>query len=268
MMKTLHALLIFVWLVPAPGQMKSEYQPGTILAVVPRPSKTADETTSYDVSVRVANTVYVCLYTPPPGSGTPLYAAGREMLFKVGEKSMTFNDMLGASVEVPIESKTPVAAPAPESLDLDSPSTPTKSTLVIGLTGVKENTPGDLEIEKGSLHFVHSKNVSDIPTSSIVDVVTGSDSQRLIHGAAGTVSQFGPFGSGRFLSLFRSKLDTLTVQYRDGDGGLHGAIFTLPSRESEIVKARLLAAGAHTMVPSASSFTEGSKLPGGARHMP
>jgi hypothetical protein len=267
-MKTLHALLMFVWLVPAIGQMKSEYQPGTILAVVPRQSKTADEITSYDVSVRVANTVYVCLYTPPPGSGTPLYAAGREMLFKVGEKSMTLSDMAGASVEVPIESKTPVEASAPQFLDVDSPSTLAKSTLVIGLTGVKENTPGELGIEEGNLHFVHSKNESYIPISSIVDLVTGGDSQRLVRGAVGTVSQFGPYGSGRFLSLFRSKLDTLTVQYRDSDEGLHGAIFTLPSGKSEAVKARLLAAGAHIMVPSISSLPETSKLADETKHMP
>lgn len=255
MIKALPPYLVFLCLLPAFGQLRSEYQPGTITAVAARPSKAADGITSYDISVRVGNTLYVGLYTPPPGAGTPLYAAGREMLFKVGEKTITFNDMLGRPVDVPIESKTPVAAPAPEPIDADSPPAPTKSTLVIGLSGVKENTSGNLAIEKGNLRFVHSKNVSDIPLSSTLDLVNGSD-------------KVGPYGSGRFLSLFRSKLDTLTIQYCDGDGGLHGAIFTMPSGNSEPLRARLIAAGAHTIISSESSVPEASELRDEARTLP
>jgi len=40
------------------------------------------------------------------------------------------------------------------------------------------------------------------------------------------MSMAAPYGGGRFLSLFRKKIDTLTVQYRDVNDGLHGAIFT------------------------------------------
>ena len=57
-----------------------------------------------------------------------------------------------------------------------------------------------------------------------------------------------PYGSGRFLSLFRTKLDTLTIKYRDADGGLHGAIFTMPVGKAEVIKKELLAQGAHTSV--------------------
>src|SRR6267143_1643905 len=48
------------------------------------------------------------------------------------------------------------------------------------------------------------------------------------------------------LSVFRTKIDTLTVQYRDADGGLHGAIFTMPVGTSEVIKKELVAQGAHT----------------------
>jgi hypothetical protein len=61
---------------------------------------------------------------------------------------------------------------------------------------------------------------------------------------------FGPYGSDRFMSLFRSKLDTLTIQYRDGDGGLHGVIFTSAVGTAEITKGQLLGMGAHTSIPT------------------
>jgi len=70
-----------------------------------------------------------------------------------------------------------------------------------------------------------------------------------VRGTLGTLSMFGPYGSGRFLSLFRSKLDTLTIKYRDGGDGLHGVIFTLPVGTAEGIKEQLVAAGAHTSVP-------------------
>jgi hypothetical protein len=128
-----------------------------------------------------------------------------------------------------------------------------KSIDVIGLVGVKDNTAGMLTVRAAKLHFASPKGTADIDAASIEDVVTGNDSQRAIHGTAGTISMFGPYGSGRFLSLFRSKIDTLTIQYRDADGGLHGAIFTMPPGESEPLKKKLLAAGARTSIPSQPS---------------
>lgn len=138
---------------------------------------------------------------------------------------------------------------------------PTKTTLVTGLPGFKDDSNGSLAVEKGHLQFVHSKNAIEIPVPSITDVVTGSDNQRVIRGKVGTVSMFGPYGSGRFLSLFRSKLDTLTIQYRDGDGGLHGVIFTMAVGQAELLKQQLIAQGAHTTIATESSSShETSKL--------
>ena len=67
-----------------------------------------------------------------------------------------------------------------------------------------------------------------------------------------------PYGGGRFLSLFRKKIDTLTIQYRDVDGGLHGAIFTMPVGNSELMKTALLAQGAHTAEPSVVPVSSGN----------
>jgi hypothetical protein len=128
-----------------------------------------------------------------------------------------------------------------------------KSTKVVqltGLVGVKDNTKGNLTIENGGLHFTHSGSVSDLTPGSVQDVVTGSDSQRVIRGTLGTLSMFGPYGSDRFLSLFRTKLDTLTIQYLDADGALHGAIFTMSVGAAGPIKDQLIALGAHTSIPS------------------
>ena len=126
---------------------------------------------------------------------------------------------------------------------------------VVGLSGVKEHAKGTLTLENGNLQFVHSKAKAVVATTLIQDVVTGNDSQRMIHGFAGTLSTFAPYESGRFLSLFRSKLDTLTIKYLDSDGGLHGAIFTMATGKAEPLKKLLLAQGAHTSIPLQDSST-------------
>jgi hypothetical protein len=93
--------------------------------------------------------------------------------------------------------------------------------------------------------------------ASIEDVVTGKDSQRVIGGTFGTLASIAaPFGSGRALSLFRRKLETMTIQYRDADGGLHGAIFTMPVGKAEMIKKELIAQGAHTTIPMQADSTE------------
>jgi hypothetical protein len=68
--------------------------------------------TSYDISVRVGNTVYVVLYTPPLGDDTVRYVAGRDLLVLAGEKTITYNDMLGNSLQVPIITRTMITAPS------------------------------------------------------------------------------------------------------------------------------------------------------------
>jgi hypothetical protein len=134
--------------------------------------------------------------------------------------------------------------------DAQQPQTSTKATQLTGLMGVKDNTKGSLTIENGNLRFTHSKGADDLALGAMQDVVTGSDSQRAIRGTLGTLSRFGPYGSDRFLSLFRSKLDTLTIQYHDADGGLHGVIFTTPVGTADVIKGELVGLGAHTSVPT------------------
>ena len=92
------------------GQSRSsKYQPGTIMAVKDHLDPN-DSTKRYDVSIRVGNTVYVVLYTPPPGTYGFQYSAGQDMLVSVGNKTITYNDLLGNSRTFPIVSRSPVPA--------------------------------------------------------------------------------------------------------------------------------------------------------------
>jgi len=128
-----------------------------------------------------------------------------------------------------------------------------KAIALTGLTGVKDNAKGKLTVENGKLHFVYGKKSSDIPVASIEDVVTGEDSQAAVGKTVSTLSMAAPYGSGRFLALFRTKFDTLTLRYRDENGALHGVIFALPTAEAEPIKKELLAQGAHTTVGEAKA---------------
>lgn len=94
---------------------QSKYQPGTIMAVKdhvakdhPDSNSTSDLTRRYDISIKVGNTMYVVLYTPPPGKFGVQYAAGQQLLVSVGSKTITYNDMLGKSRNVSILSRTAV----------------------------------------------------------------------------------------------------------------------------------------------------------------
>jgi hypothetical protein len=53
------------------------------------------------------------LYTPPLGMNTVRYAAGRGILVLVGKETITYNDLLGQSHEVPIVSRKPAVETKP-----------------------------------------------------------------------------------------------------------------------------------------------------------
>ncbi len=131
----------------------------------------------------------------------------------------------------------------------------TEAVQVTGLTAIKEDTKGTLTVENGMLTFATPKSSCDVSAASIQDVVTGNDSQRVIRGTVGTLTMLAPYGGGRAISLLRTKIDTITIQYRDSNGGLHGAIFTMPVGKAELIKESLLAQGAHTSFPSQEDST-------------
>ena len=104
---------MFLLTLPAFCQSTSKYQVATITEVKARQAagEGASDPTSYDISVKVADTIYVVLYTTPLSELPPKYAVGRELLVLVGKDTITYNDMLGRSLQVPIESQRPATEP-------------------------------------------------------------------------------------------------------------------------------------------------------------
>ena len=114
MPKLLLGILIFFLPVFTFGQSSatsSTYQPATIIDVSPHqsPGGSNSDDALYEVSAVVGRTVYVVLTPSPLPSGAIRYVVGREVLVHVGEKTITWNDIMGQSHEVPIISRTPVA---------------------------------------------------------------------------------------------------------------------------------------------------------------
>ena len=95
--------------VPVFCQPTSKWQIAIITDVKPRqgPEDAASGAASYDVSVKVGNTMYVVLYTQPSSELPAKYATGRELLVLVGKNTITYNDVLGRSLQVPIVSQRP-----------------------------------------------------------------------------------------------------------------------------------------------------------------
>ena len=98
---------------PALCQSTSKYQVAIISEVKPRQAAGDDpsDPTSYDVSVKVGDTIYVVQYTQPLGELPAKYARGHQLLVLVGKNTITYNDMLGRSFQVPIESQRPAVEP-------------------------------------------------------------------------------------------------------------------------------------------------------------
>ena len=99
---------ILVATLPLFSQSVSNYQVGTITEVKDHQA-TGDRSdiVSYDVSVRVGDTIYQVVYTPPLGASPIKYAAGRNLLVVVSEKTIRYNNIVGESVEVPIVGRKP-----------------------------------------------------------------------------------------------------------------------------------------------------------------
>src|SRR5262245_33052707 len=110
MLRLICAICICLVAFPAFSESAPRYQVGTITDVKPHQSTSGDsEILSYDVSLKVGDTVYLTLYTPPLGMSTVKYAAGRDVLVLVGKKTITYNDLMGRAIEVPIVDRKQVA---------------------------------------------------------------------------------------------------------------------------------------------------------------
>ena len=110
MRKLLQLSLICLFMAPAFAQPARTYQVAVIVGVKPHELAPAEDPagpTRYEVSLRIDKTIYTVLYTPPLGISTVKYAEGHNILVVVGEKAISYNDLLGQTYEVPIISSKP-----------------------------------------------------------------------------------------------------------------------------------------------------------------
>jgi hypothetical protein len=123
--------------------------------------------------------------------------------------------------------------------------------LVIGGDRIKDNSQGTLSVVGSRLQFATAKAKMEVDALSIQDISTNEDSRQDITGAAHFATMAIPYGGGRVLSLFSHKVDVLTVEFKDAQGGYHGTVFVLPQGQAAPIKKQLVAMGAKAKVPLA-----------------
>src|SRR5262249_23726241 len=104
-----------------------------------------------------------------------------------------------------------------------------RATHLLGFVGTPKNAGGTLSIQNDNVLFQkNGKPPVQVKISSVQNVLLGEQSKQ-VGGAPMAVGKAAvPFGGGRVISLFaHKKYDTLTLEYVDSDGGIHGAIFQL-----------------------------------------
>ena len=128
-----------------------------------------------------------------------------------------------------------------------NPAIAMRATHLLGFQGARDNANGTLSIQGDALQFhKDGKPAVEIKADSIQDVFLGEQS-REIGGVPMTLGKAAiPHGGGRVVSLFaHKKYDTVSVQYVDADGGVHGAIFQLNKGQGEVFRNELVSHGAH-----------------------
>lgn len=99
------AVMCAAWLpIFAQSRESESWTVGTILDVQERPGAKAVEASAgtYDVSVKVGDTIYVVLYVAPAGREGLQYRVGRELPVLVRGKTLVFTDVRGDVKKVPI----------------------------------------------------------------------------------------------------------------------------------------------------------------------
>jgi hypothetical protein len=124
-------------------------------------------------------------------------------------------------------------------------------THVLGFESTSNNANGELSIQEHTLRFQKSDGSNaQVGVASIQDLSLGVEDKQV----GGTALALGraatPYGGGRLIGLFsHKKYDTLTVEYLDPNGGLHGAIFQLNKGQGQVPKDELVAEGTHVSNP-------------------
>jgi hypothetical protein len=120
-----------------------------------------------------------------------------------------------------------------------------RATHVLALPNTKNNCKGMLSVQNNALRFQKCGNPdAQVNIASVRALFLGEESKQV----GGLPMKIGkavaPYGGGRVVSLFaHKKYDTLTLEYVDSDGGVHGAIFEVTKGQGELVRNELVARG-------------------------
>jgi len=120
-----------------------------------------------------------------------------------------------------------------------------RATHVLGLPNTKSNCKGTLSTQDNVLRFQQGgKPLAQVDIASVRDVFL-ADERMQVGGLPMKIGKAAaPYGGGRVISLFaHKKYDTLTLEYVDSNGGVHGAIFQLKKGQGELVRDELVARG-------------------------
>lgn len=124
----------------------------------------------------------------------------------------------------------------------ETPAVPAnpKAILVLGGDSPKHNVHGTLSATPEGFAFEGKKHKTKVASAAIQKVSVGSD-VRETGGLPVTAAKLAiPYGGGRVVSLFaHAKYDTLTVEYRDNNGGYHGVLFNLPRGDADPLQAAI-----------------------------
>jgi hypothetical protein len=124
---------------------------------------------------------------------------------------------------------------------LDQPTAPataiwqsTKAEHILGFPEVKPHNKGTLTFSSDSVTFSGKAGTSSIDRKDVTAVSSGNQKVE-IWGMKGRVLRaVMPNGSGVAGAMFmHHRVDMLTVEYRDKQGAIHGAVFFLPAHQAD-----------------------------------
>ena len=113
---------------------------------------------------------------------------------------------------------------------------------LVGLGDVKEQTKGALHLQPRELEFTSKEVRAAIPVDHMLAISVG-DERTERGGTAGKIARkVIPYGGGAALGAASQKsVDVLTVEYRDAHDGYHAAVFVLPTKQAEAMRADVAA---------------------------
>jgi hypothetical protein len=120
-----------------------------------------------------------------------------------------------------------------------------RATHVLGFPNTENNSNGTLSIQNNALRFQkHGNPDAQVNIASVRALFLGEESKQVGGLPVKLGKAAAPYGGGRVVSLFaHKKYDTVTLEYVDRDGGVHGAIFEITKGQGEVVRNELVARG-------------------------